>query len=397
MQRSHGNPSVSSRMVETSAQVFQGTRRLGRRSGRGVGEFVYERLATVVIQHGYFKSRGGVCSSFSIQPTPSTSRCLRALGLRVQPVLGGFSILYNVQRKEALLSSLWRERTELGAWLRLSFVLTVEGNPHFINGTDVPLNLCPATHNFYFTNRQAHDDGDRILLQPGKSVTTQNLASVVPVRHRVQILPRVQEVWVVDVAGRVVFKRKARGNEYIEINFARLPKGMYRLLQVRRGEPEQESNVLFTAASPIPLAFIDLFFSRPTPAVPGIFPINLESGKVNPWTYVLVFGPRAAIWVYAVVPPGGRHPTGLEIRSRDSHIMFNGPTRTHLANGRLAYEFLSRRPLELFDHSPFRLELWEQAFPMSRQLVRRLPVASAANVRPRDGPCEAASRILVRL
>ncbi len=367
----------------------------------------YERLATVVVRNGFFRSSGGVCPSFSIQPTPSTQNRLYSMSLLEHESTASLSAVYDSVREDALVATLRRESqrilgphgTRPGSWTRLSYVLSLEACDGFVNFTRIPLDFHPSRHNFYFTNRQAHRTGEQILLQPGELVGPGEMVPVVPVQHAVPVAPGVESVQVVALSGEVVIDLPTHGQHRIYLDFTELPFDLYEIRQVVGGVAQKGKAVLYTQSDPMPFAFVDLFFSRPEPEDGGVYPVDLETGEVEPVVYELVFEERSVTWIYLVVPSSPWCWEELRIRSDDPGITFGDPELVELASGRPAYQFLSSRPLPLFDQSPFRFELWGESSAVStpQRLVRRLPVASPSAVLPYGEVGGAAARIFVNL
>lgn len=358
-------------------------------------QVTYERFATVRLRHGYYASRGGACPAVSVHPSPATAERMQAWGLRFSGELGAFSVAYSTERLETLLSALRRRRRGTEAWTRLSFVLAVQGDDQFVNATDLPWSFCPTAQNVYVSNRQANRDDSRISLQAGTSVTEKDLVTVISARHKVHVEPGVDTVQVVDATGHVVVDVETQGRKWVILDMSALPFGIYQIRWRGNGQLREE-RVLYTRSGPIPLGWIDLFFSRPTPSEPGVFPFDVAIGQVTPVTYDLEFRERRAQWAYLVVPRDEKRREALEIRSVDSQWTFSGPRATRLANGRLAYELVSHQALPLRDRSELHFQLWENTLP-PKQRVPRLPAASPSGMRARDGPDSLRAEILVGL
>lgn len=369
--------------------------------------YQYERLVTVAVRNGFFRSSGGVCPSFFIQPTPSTQNRMYSMSLLEHEATASLAAVYDTVREDTLVATLRRERQETpgalgthpGAWTRLSYVLSLDACECFVNFTQIPLDLHPSRHNFYFTNRQAHRRNDQVLLQPGEVVCSGEIVPVVPVQHAVPVSPEAELVQVVALSGEVVINQPTHGQRRVYLDFSELPLDLYEIRQVIAGVPRKGQTALYTQSDPVPFAFIDLFFSRPMPEDGGVYPVDLETGSVEPVVYELVFEERSVTWIYLVVPSSPWRWEQLRIHSEDPGITFGDPELVELASGRPAYRFVSSRPLPLFDQSPLRFELWGESAAVStpQQLVQRLPVASPAAVWPYDGIGGAAARIFVNL
>lgn len=388
--------------------------------------FEYARLARVSLWNSYYNTPqdAGACSDFVFWPTPTTAELMYDLGLLFRNEVTGFSVLYDQRHTSDLIDYLRRQEApepqpagaccpapgeatgRAGWWTRLSFVLALD-NPQFMNFTDLPIGLNPSDYNIYFTNQQAHGPGRAgVVLNPGPYVAVATPLGRPPKPRESRVLRLVDtqfvaEAWeqvacvrVVDVQGAVVAcrprcVRRMRADrppvlectDRIYLDFATLPLGRYTIEWLGAdGEALLREERLHTVAYPVPLCFVDLFFSNPTGGAPGIYPVLDLDGdaEIVPVDYHLRFRERSTAWNYYVVPRDGRQPENLRI---EGSAAFGAPTPVVLANGQSAYRFTSLEPLVLEAASPYRLSLHGRlGGPRDTALVDPLPVAAPAQV-----------------
>lgn len=390
-------------------------------------QFYYLRLMRVSIRHNYYYRSNGECPDFSIRPTSASAALMQTLGLLFKDEVTGFSILYDVRRRDILLSYLRRQEwppKSNHCWTRLSFVLSLK-NPYFLNFTDLPIDLNPANQNFYFTNQNARLQRDQIVLNPDQE---QELLRVVPVQFGVPVSNAVKDVEVQDVAqvaeaeGAVICRPRCIPDEMLKthqasqvtckqveeyeskhpipltyacmnkiyLDFSPLPEDKYTIKHVyilgspAPPPPAGDGPVLYTESYPVPLCFINLFFTNPTGEKLGFFPVrHLFSEKprttVETVNYELKFERRSTYWNYFIVPQSGEDIENLRI---EPEVRFNGPCSVNLPDGRKAYRFVSKQPLPFIQQSQFRFRLTGElgATAQNSILMERLPVASPEQV-----------------
>lgn len=394
-------------------------------------KFYYLRLMRVSIRHNYYNRSRDECPDFAIYPTASSTELMHSLGLIFKDEGIGFSILYDVRRKDVLLQYLRRQEwpeSSKHCWSRLSFVLSLT-NPYFLNFTDVPINLNPINENFYFTNREArrYPSGE-IILNPGYR---QEKLPVVPVQFGIDVTSRVKEVEVQSIAQvgegsqeAVICKprcvpvallaeknpatitcdeaRECKGlhelkrqddpkcscTNKIYLDFSSLPEDKYTLKKLfypsSSTATEKSCEVLYTEAYPLPLCFINLFFTTPTGERPKLFPVrNLFHGvpEIESINYELKFERRSTYWNYFIVPQTGESVENLKIEGEPA-IQFHGPCSVYLPNGEKAYRFVSKKPLPFIQQSPFHFRLTGEIGTTAQNstLMRRLPLATIEQV-----------------
>jgi hypothetical protein len=361
----------------------------------------YARLMQVAIRHTYYSD--DACPDFVAQPTPPTRDLMRSLGLLFQQEAAGFSVLYDVGRAEGLFWYLRQQGTAPGAgvasqhWTRLSFVLSL-ANLSFVNFTDIPVDTNPTRQNFYFTNQDAHTDGpDEIILNRGARVDGTALLPVEGPEIRIETPPGVDEVILRDIAGEPVLTvaRCVRQvappatvcRDFVFLDCSTLPEDKYVIETV--GLDHSLRDILYTVAKPVPLCFIDLLFASPTPAAPGVYPVQQlypeHDTSITGVRYELTFQARSTYWRYYIQPqPPQKHFADLSIEPipKSAPISFIGPVRLKLVNGAFAYRFVSAEPLRLQQRSRY----WFKLLAADDVLVERLAVASDAQVLPeREG------------
>ena len=415
----------------------------------------YARLIRVVIQHDYYNTANGQCPDFDFAPTNTTAELLRSLGLVFRAEANGFSIYYpsSPAQRNGLLDYLRRDAQLDGCatpptwqvWTRMSVALRLR-NPYFVNFTAIPIGTDPDQENFYLSNRSAHrtPEGD-VLLTPGKRVAASDLLPTVSLQTAIPVGPETREIRVRDVSHDCVLclprciPRDRMGRNHqplpanptaircadipadacrepfdancvcmptIYVDFALLPEGRYSLVEVPYADPPKRCDetgevVLHTAASPLPFAFIDLFFTDPSGASSDLFPVRNPFAKecadpaaedcIRTVEYRIVFGARRTFWRYYVLAYHARHlPDDLTIKCHEPHheIEFDGPYEVRLPSASGGWTpaqcFVSTTPLSLMEHSHFHFSLRgsQPGDAEPHVLVERLPVPSIQQVTP---------------
>lgn len=408
----------------TSTRAFE--HHVGRSGSSTVGEArgdYYEPLMQVLFVHNYYNLSQDRCPDFIAVPTTASAVLMKSLGLLFKDEGIGFSVLYNVNRKDDLIRYLQRQADRFsppgsGPWTRLSFVLLLQ-NPYFVNFTDIPITTDPAVESFYFSNQQAHG-ADPILLNPGTKVAGNQLYPTIGTQYSVAVNPQESSVVKVrDISGEVVICQPVHvpvginpqrtscadvakymvehpgsqatfPREVIHLDFAGLPEGKYLIQQYSAGSRASligETTVLFTVSSGAPLCFVDLLFANPQSAGGGIYPVqNLDSAPVIVSTsYELRFDRRSTVWNYFVVPmPQDKTLENIQIHTvspsgpEAPSFELRGPRQ--LPNGQWAEEFVSDRNIPLQEQSEYNFQLrgsfQSEDSPNAIPLVDRLPVAS---------------------
>lgn len=442
----------------------------------------YGRLMQVKIRHDYYNADGNACCDFSILPTDGTAELMTSIGLLLLVEPDGFSVLYDRSRADALLAYLkrqgevigpkdyyplwsgenhWQGRHEgarisdlkghlktavcaaladkdgdgalsallkqpaksldaLQFWTRLRFVLT-NGNPFFVNISNVPLSTNPGRKNFFFANIQAHSEpGGAVYLNTGSAVSGRELVSTRPTCFAWEV-PEGDGVLVRDLSGRVVLDLPAKvpkslagynpgditgqavrdiaaGDSLttedsvqwhmVQVKLIGLPEDRYVLETTNSQMPTK--TILYTVSKPLPMAFIDLLFSNPGGGAPGIYPINLGKSAaddaITPVQYCLRFKARRTYWSYFIVPKQGLDEfSDLKIETVAGRpVTFDGPDRVVLPNGQPAYAFVSQEAIALRQQSGMRFRLLGRRRSRPEDLtvlVACLPVASIQQVR----------------
>jgi hypothetical protein len=394
------------------------SRRAFERALRGPGAaeapeargYLYGALLSVSFRNSYYNLAGQRCPSFRPRPTPATRRLMQDLGLLFRAEAAGFKVLYDTSRQAGLVEYLRRQGgppARAGAlpppvWTRLSFILAL-ANPRFVSFTDVPIDLDPASSNFFFANLGPHQRrGQELLLNLGSHATAAELRPTVPVQYGVAVTDEVSRVDVRDLSGEVVLSEpRCRPGpsglscrQVIYLDFASLPEDEYTVQQVDDGGTVlQAETVLYTETFPTALGFIDLLFTSPDGAHPDAFPVRGLFGprpQVEGVDYLLQFERRALPWRYYVVP--GR--TGLEQPRIEGPAPFLGPDPVTLPDGAAAFRFTSAEALPLLQEAGDRFRLSGRLGPHKprRVLIDHLPWASPAQVvvsSTPDGPLPA--------
>jgi uncharacterized protein len=337
------------RVAAASAPLLRGGENEDAGQARRTG---YARLARLSIRHTFYNASEGRCPDFAAQPTGATAALMRSLGMLFKPEADGFSVLYDRLQERRLLDYLAARRdawtrqnasgtaaADGGAWTRLSFLLSLR-NPYFVNQTELPMDLNPATRNVYLSNREAHVRADgTVLLNRGARVRARDLEPVTAGQLVQPVTAAVERVRVLALSGeevlsvpRCVTETVTRDGKEVEVtrgctdrlflDFDTLPEDLYTVQEVFAGGGTAEvGRWLYTGLSPIPLCFVDLFFSDPEGgAGPGVYPVTLPApgqagGSVATVDYTLRFVRRSTWWSYYVMPQdpaGALHDLRIE-------------------------------------------------------------------------------------
>ncbi|MCP3100291.1 hypothetical protein LZ198_15580 [Myxococcus sp. K15C18031901] len=407
--------------------------------------YAYERLMTVDLRHTYFNASEGRCRALVGAPTAATRGWMRDQGLLFLQEEGRFSVLYDFNRRDQLLSALARRHRE-GEWSWLSFVLVAE-TPYFVNLTDLPSDFQPLQTNLYFDNTQAHfldappESSDQglhcegaltppALLNPGSHVTAASGLRVVQAQLQVVLVSEdVDRVVVDNLAGAPVLckpcsipvgllrkqapylvtceqvqARRAharppdleqRLGRVAYLDLVSLPEGRYVIRQEdRAGRTLHTDTVVYTQPYPTPLCFVNLLLDKPEASASGLYPVcDLEQGvdlaRIVPLELELRFERRQTRWIYYAIPPPGVRYEALDLvdTATSGGVTFSGPSPAHVAGAGAAYRFIADAELPLEEVSTFRFELRgaQRVGSPERTLMARVPVASPALVLPREG------------
>jgi len=371
----------------------------------------YARLMQVSITNTYY-APPHACDDFTVSPTVASAALMKSLGLLLLAEPDGFSVLYDVNTRLNLLNYLSSQLKPFQVGLSFHLQLLT---PEFGNFTRLPVDLDPASVNFYFTNQQAHVAGRRILLNRGRFVLGDELVEVVSSQVAVTVDETVVRVEVLDVFQDVVLcvprcvpaamavsvmpdsitceeALKDTGprdllvcRNTIYLQFASLTEGLYTIREVRiPGLPRVEHTVLYTGT--FKYAFVNLLFCEPpvtTGEEPGVYPVRrLTSGRpaIVPVDYELAFRRRATYWrYYVVLPPKARGAGGLTIQTEPpGAVTFSGPTPVLIATATPAFLFVSDRPVPLSQTVPVRFILNSD----DGVLMNSMPVASTDQILP---------------
>jgi hypothetical protein len=369
-------------------------------------QLFYRRLVRVSVRHDYYADTGHVCHDFSTRPTRYTAWLLDRLGLLFREEDDGFSVLYNGVRSGTLLWYL-RSKAESSRsgrpWGRLCFTLSPR-NPWFVNFTDLPPDTNPACWNLYLTNhRPPVAANGPALLSRGARVSADDRMRVTGPLLVESAGRGVTGVRVLSVAGTEVLRARrsappgagtpASGgvwppsaatdrSERLYLDLGGLPEGKYTVEPVMDdGRAGEASELLYTAADPVPLGFVELLLADPT-GEGGVYPVRglgTAEQEIACAPYEVAFAARRTWWSYYVVggPPRGE----LRIRQRrapdEPRTAFLGPCPVMLAGGRTAWRFVSRCPIALARRPTLHLQLvWRREGGRRVDvLMDRLPLA----------------------
>jgi hypothetical protein len=380
---------------------------LGRRSGLLMGHgpghrgtpatrTSYGLLYSVQIEHDYYNESGNRCPDFRVVPTPTCAALMQSLGLLLNDTGTGFTISYIQAQKQQLADWVARQDSPpYGNWAALSFAL-VCGNPGFVGFTDLPINTNAAVQNIYLSNRAAHVAGDVILLTRGAQVGPESFVTLTPNAFDLILQPDVVWLHVLAVSGEAVIRLKGPvlvkpGRPLtVSVDFTGHPEGYYRLQTLRDDHLiGLVPPVLNSIASPTPMCFINLFFTRPTAETSGVYAVEL--GVVTPVSFIVRFGARATRWTYYIIPqsaPGaltGLRVTGAAPGPPAQKIKFRSGPQLALPTGQMATPFTAETMLVLYQKSPYRMQLhgWREGqFGNNKVSMDHMPVAPASPVWP---------------
>jgi hypothetical protein len=379
-------------------QMLVGGNGIARPESETANSTGYQRLYTVMFQHGFYNNEHDRCPDFRVVPTPETATLMKSLGMLMQDFGTGFNISFVGGEFNKLFSYLNGQTGPDGCWARLSFALVCI-NSGFIGFTDLPLNTNPSIENFYLSNQKAHRLDGVNLLAPGPKLSASTSLRLIPQSSDVKVPADIFKIEVQSLSREVVMTIKGpaslsppEGEMLLSIDFAGQPDGDYWIFPIYSdGSRGPELHRLRTIASPLPMCFVDLLFCAPKPGDDGIFAVtrSKEGGlldKINTVDLVLRFAPRETIWTYYVIPQTSQG------RLLDLVISGNGSTFTRgdpvlLPTGELGIPFTSDQPLKLQQNSPYHFSLRgrrEGRFVDNEVSVAYLSVAPTAPVWPAE-------------
>jgi hypothetical protein len=384
----------------------------------------YQRLLSVIFTHNYYTQSDGLCADFSVVPTEATSQLMASLGLILKNEATGFSVLYQPENLDNLISYLRREAQDVdaqtGFWTRMTFLMLLT-NPEFVGVTALPIQTKQSLVNLFGCNLQAHPRDSEAggpapatgrgvaMLAPGSYMGGDALRDVVGSDVTLVVPPDTRRVIVTDLSGQIVIPAPGADDVTIfdgatpddpkrtSLDFTSLPNDFYTIsLEGEGGEavgaPVYPREVLYVPAGGDTMVLLDLLFTQPEPKSGGIYPIPpLFDGDPRPvecgrLTYQLAFDARRTYWQYYVVSqvPGSRL-RDMEISGPDAEFAAE-PDPVRLPDGSFATLFTTRTLLPLREKSAQRFRLEGRRRDVSGHenaiSVTRLPVAPAAPVWP---------------
>lgn len=391
--------------------------------------YSYIRLMQVSIRNSYYNASGYLCPDFTLRPTTDSAALMASLGLLFKDEGSGFSVLFDTNRSQELLTWLRTGGDHStaggglpGVWNRLSFTLAVQ-SPNFFNVTNVPINLRPGQKAFFLSNMAATVSADgRVLLNPEFPDKTPPV-SLTGSQYMVEVPGSdVTTILVRDISGAIVacepvyWPRGAtadpncQGLYWIEppvgnppldmvkrdpiyLDFSLLPEDKYQIQRVTgpgtsagsTSSASTEETIYAYSASP--LIFVDLLFTNPG-IEGGVYPVgdlDQPNTSIVPVQYYLEFERRSTIWNYYIVPTS-QPLTNLRIDTGGT-VNFAGPKDVTLPGNQAASLFVSGSPIALQEQSDSDFKLLGKAGGVRMKngvLLDRLPVASSQQVIPGD-------------
>ena len=406
-----------SRQYGLRAGAKPGTSRTPRRDVKAGSR--YRTLMTVGIFNSYNDRDHGLCSDLTVIPTPACNNLMRSLGLVFQDRGAGFTVYYDEQRAGDLVTYL-RNRAhptpggssgEVEFWSRLSF-MAIPNNPLFIGTTSLPIDTDPATVNFYVANSQARVVDGHVLLAPGEAVDSSDSYPVYPDSFALPVTPFDDKVVVTDVSGAIVWQLDIKPPappvmpaKFAQVDISALPFGLYNIKTVALGSPSPLTPFLYTAASPVPLCFLDFLLCQPHTDMAGVYPVSrprkdapVDASAISHVRYALRFEARSTLWLYYIVSQNRGLLNDLRIDSKGTQFRRQDkPVR--LPNGDPATLFTADAPLPLRQLSPHRFSLHgsrrDAGGGDNEIYVACLPVASDTPVWPGTTPETGISEMFV--
>lgn len=392
----------------------------------------YRRLFQVEFTHSFYVRTGGKCPDFRTVPTDATAKVMASLGLVMNDEGSGFSVFFQENGLENILSYIRREaRDQSGAhgfWSRLTFLLELTG-ADFIGITALPIQTRQCEQNLFGSNLVAHypDTGDDTaddspaILSAGPFMDETALRHTIGAGVSLVVPASTSSVIVRDISGAPVLvwptpdeeaemqdeavdkaASEAAGDtpplprqpQRIAFDFSGLPNDLYSLTAYDQAgvvQPKYSREVLFVPPELGALVLLDMLFTKPTPDSEGIYPIPplfapLPDGPCGDVRYTLPFDARHTFWRYYVAPHvRGAKLDALAIVGRGTTFQ-PAPDPVKLPDGSLATLFTADTPIPLRQQSAERFALsGVRRDPSGRENAIRvvpLPVAPPAPVWP---------------
>lgn len=353
----------------------------------------FRPLFTVLISHSYYDADDDRCRDFRIQPTPTSQDLMQSLGLVFKDWGTGFSVFVDEARLDGLVNYLRRQSGDHGLWSWLSFIM-VPTNTAFVGITAMPLSTAPIRLNFYMSNQQAREAPDRNAILAAGPLSADIFYPPTGTFLTVPIQPDTQEIWAINIAGDVAIQQEIPKLEQdltqYQLDFSTVPMGLYWIYLFNGIDLTLLWPLLYTDTGAVPLGFIDLILTRPTPTTPGVYPVPpVDEGPVNPAdiglvTYLLRFEARSTRWRYYVASqvPGTLHDVTIHGQGTE----FSQRSRVILPTGQPALLFEAANDLPLRQQSAQRFRLrGVRRGPDGRENAVRvdcLPVAPGTPVWP---------------
>jgi hypothetical protein len=397
--------------------------RIGRHeehsSGQATGLRQYRKLFEVVIKHGYYnRSEDHLCPDLQVFPNRRSELLMEGLGMLFQRSATGCSVFYDDRRQGGLTHFLsknvvQREDKTEQRWNYLSLFFAPQ-NPYFLNITEIPFDLRPLEHNYYFRNDAVEEIAAATPDEPSSALLRQDKPfRVMPARFPIWFpagtqpvirtaadevkytLPSVKEVDPEGPTGPsslspyTTIAKDKHGISSAHVDLSTWYEGRY-ILEGASFDPQIKGtpgplNFIYTVVKPVPLCYAHILFNAPFSGKPGIYPVHFSdpgdptTAEVTCRRFVVEFAARQTRWVYYIVPrllPSAAS-RDLKIESEGKGPAFDGPFDVTLPNGARAYQFIARDTLPLQERSSAHLQLTGRG---GEVLIRRLPVASAEQV-----------------
>ncbi|MQP66367.1 hypothetical protein GE253_13565 [Niveispirillum sp. SYP-B3756] len=353
----------------------------------------FRPLFTVLISHSYYDGDDDRCRDFRIQPTPTSLDLMQSLGLVFRDWGTGFSVFVDEARLDGLVNYLRRQSSSGGLWSWLSFIM-VPTNTAFVGITAMPLGIAPIRLNFYMSNQEARQTTDRDAILSEGPLSADIFYPPTGTFLTVPIQPDTRQIWAINIAGDTAIQQDIpkldQDLTQYQLDFSTVPMGLYWIYLFNGNDLTPLWPLLYTDTGKVPLGFIDLILTRPTPTTPGVYPVPpvdegpVSSADIGHLTYLLRFEARSTRWRYYVASqaPGTLHDVIIHGQGTE----FSQQSRVILPTGQpaLLFEAADELPLRQQSAQRFRLRGVRRG-PDGRENAVRvecLPVAPGTPVRP---------------
>ena len=340
-------------------------------------------LFKLTVLHNYFS--GDTNQVFSIVPTQHTQQLANRSGMVLKTQFNEMSVAYD--NPDNLLTHLEEEQP-----LKLSFYI-YSSNQYFKNFTNFPLSKYRGNI-FYFNN--LNKKNEKSGLHEGEYVTEKEL--FLASEGGIAIEPKGKElnIEIQNQANQVVLSETTNSSVPHYLNMNGLEEGLYSLYENKK----QKSTFVYIKPkmTTMPIGFCEILIDGKMKA--DIIESIKNQEDTPEYEFEVNFEKRSTYWKYFIVPKYEGGLKNLKINTGDEKLNFEGPKEIRLPNGKQAYQFISDKPLGLYEKPTYNFQLSKTKNTKDdrkEKLMQILPFPSIDSLKPesKDSNSKVYSEIVV--